>query len=174
VISSNPEAYALVRARENGIPGYSFKKTDYASPQGREADMFKTLEKYAPDYIVLAGFLGIFTPEFVGAFPDRIINIHPSLLPDHGGAGMYGIRVHESVLRRGDAITGATVHFVDEGTDTGQIILQKIVLVDNISSAEELQRKVLEEAEHPLLCEAVALLCDGSVRTVNGKVIVER
>lgn len=161
VISSNYEAYALTRARNEGIPAYIFAKKDYDdSFEKRDEALLKKLDEIDPDYILLVGYLGILSPNIIDRFENKIINIHPSLLPRHGGKGFHGMRVHQAVIAAKDKISGATVFFVDKGTDTGVIIGQKSVEVEEGETAESLQQKVLHRCEHPLLTEVVKRLCD--------------
>ena len=156
VISNNAGAYALERAKNHGIPGIVI------SP-------LEEVEKLQPDLIVLAGFLVVIPPAMIRRYPNRIINIHPSLIPSFCGTGYYGLKVHEAELERGVKVAGATVHFVDEGTDTGPIILQKAVEVKKGDTPEILQRRVMEEAEWKILPRAIQLIADGKVR-VTGKI----
>ncbi|MDR3293928.1 MAG: phosphoribosylglycinamide formyltransferase [Clostridiales bacterium] len=170
LVSSRDGVYALTRAEENSIPSYVFKKKDYADTDEmfRGIDALLTAQKI--DVIVLAGYLSILGAEFTKKYLGRIINIHPSLIPKHCGAGYYGIRVHESVIASGDKVTGATVHFVDEGTDTGAVIIQKEIPVLQSDTAESLQQRVLA-VEHEILPAGVKLLCEGKVRLVEGKAV---
>ena len=126
-----------------------------------------------PDYVVLAKYMRVLTPEFVSRFPNKIINIHPALIPSFCGTGYYGLKVHEGVLKRGVKVTGATVHFVDEGTDTGPIILQKAVEVKQEDTPEVLQRRVMEEAEWKIMPKAIDLIANGKVEVVNGLVKIK-
>lgn len=159
VISSKEGAYALERARRCGIETAVFDKCRYPETSEREAAMLELLEKRGIDMIILAGYLSVLSRDFVSRYPRRIINVHPSLIPSFCGDGYYGLRVHEEVLRRGVKVTGATVHFVNEITDGGEIIYQKAVDVSKDDTPEILQRRVMEEAEWKLLpaaAEAVA------------------
>ncbi|MFT4105384.1 MAG: phosphoribosylglycinamide formyltransferase [Lacrimispora sp.] len=165
VISNNPNAYALERARNHGIDAFCISPGDF---QEREAFYHALLEKvdeYGLDLIVLAGFLVTIPPAMVQKYRNRIINIHPSLIPSFCGKGYYGLKVHEAVLERGVKITGATVHCVDEGTDTGPIILQKAVEVREGDTPESLQRRVMEEAEWQILPQAIAMIADRQEET---------
>lgn len=155
VVSSKDGVFALERAKSAGIPTAVFKKSDYSSPEEMYGELIGVLKEKRADYVVLAGYLGILTPNIVHAFPKRIINIHPSLIPRHCGNGYYGIKVHRSVIESGDAFSGATVHFVDEGTDTGEIIMQEKIAVLPSDTAETLQKRVLE-LEHVLLPKALS------------------
>lgn len=155
VISNNAGAYALERARNAGIQAYCVSPKDFASRQDFNDAFLKKLEELNPDLIVLAGFLVILPERMIQVYRDRIINIHPSLIPSFCGTGYYGLKVHEAALERGVKITGATVHYVDEGTDTGRIIAQKAVEVKEGDTPEILQRRVMEQAEWIILPEAI-------------------
>jgi phosphoribosylglycinamide formyltransferase-1 len=167
VISNNKNAYALERARLHNIPSEGISKQDYNSREQFEEALLAALDRYSVDLVVLAGCLLIIPEQIVLKFKNKIINIHPSLIPSFSGAGYYGLKVHEAVLARGVKITGATVHFVDEGTDTGPIILQKAVPVLADDTAETLQRRVMEQAEWELLPEAVHLIAENKVVIEN-------
>ncbi len=155
VISSSRKAYALERAKNHNIPSEAVVRKDYGSKEEFDEALLATLDKYAPDLIVLAGYLVIVPEIVIKKYTNRIINIHPSLIPSFCGDGFYGLKVHEAVLARGCKVTGATVHFVDEGTDTGPIIKQKAVEVQPGDTPEILQRRVMEEAEWNILPEAI-------------------
>lgn len=155
VISNNAGAYALKRAEENGIPGFVISPKDYADREVFNRAFLDKMTELAPDLIVLAGFLVILPEQMITAYRGRIINIHPSLIPSFCGTGFYGLKVHEEALKRGVKITGATVHFVDEGTDTGAIIAQKAVEVLDDDTPEILQRRVMEQAEWVILPKAI-------------------
>ncbi|NLK26886.1 MAG: phosphoribosylglycinamide formyltransferase [Clostridiales bacterium] len=170
VISSKSDAYALERAKKHGIPAVAVTKKDYPDPALFTQELLKYLEKFRVDLIVLAGYLLIVPQAIVRKYHNRIINIHPSLIPSFSGAGFYGLKVHQAVLERGVKITGATVHFVDEGTDTGPIILQKPVAVLEEDTPKSLQRRVMEEAEWDLLPEAVRLISQKRI-TVEGNIV---
>ena len=159
VISNNHDAYALERAKTHGIPARCISPKDFESRAIFHDALLEGIKEYNPDLVVLAGFLVNITPEIIRAYPNRIINIHPSLIPSFCGKGFYGLHVHEGVLARGVKVTGATVHFVDEGTDTGPIILQKAVYIENGDTAEVLQKRVMEQAEWKILPQAVSLFC---------------
>ena len=152
VISNNANAYALTRAKENGIPAYCVSPKDYAT---RDEFNKALLEKLNVDLVVLAGFLVKIPEEMVHEYSHRIINIHPSLIPSFCGVGFYGLHVHEAVLAKGVKVTGATVHYVDEGMDTGEIIFQKAVEVKDGDTPEILQKRVMEQAEWKLLPAAI-------------------
>lgn len=160
VISNNKNAYALERAGRHGIPAETILKKDYNNSEEFAQALLNLIDSYEVDLIVLAGCLMIIPECVVRKYRNRIINIHPSLIPAFCGEGFYGIKVHEAVLERGVKVTGATVHFVDEGTDTGPIILQKAVMVQDNDSAEILQKRVMEQAEWILLPEAVRLISE--------------
>ncbi len=157
VISNNEKAYALDRARNCGIPAVCISPKDYPSREEFYKKLLFTIEEVSPELIVLAGFL-VFIPEImIKKYKNRIINIHPSLIPSFCGTGFYGLKVHEEALKRGVKVTGATVHFVDEGTDTGPIIMQKAVEVRQDDTANILQRRVMEEAELKIIPKVIDL-----------------
>ena len=174
VISNNSGAYALKRAEDRGIPAVCISPKCYDSREEFHKALLAELQKNQIDLVVLAGYLVAVPPMIVEAYPNRIINIHPSLIPSFCGTGFYGLRVHEGVLNRGVKITGATVHFVDTGTDTGPIILQKAVEVQQGDTPEVLQRRVMEEAEWKILPEAIDLIANGKVSVQDGKVQISR
>lgn len=157
VLSSSPGAYALERARNHGVPGFAVARKGI-SQEEFEAGLMEKLNEYRADMIVLAGFLSILSPDFVRRWPDRILNIHPSLIPAFCGKGYYGLKVHEEALRRGVKVTGATVHLVNEIPDGGRILLQKAVEVLPGDTPEVLQRRVMEQAEWVLLPQAAELI----------------
>ena len=163
VISNNKNAFALERAARSGIPARCISPRDYNSREQFEEELLETLLERQVDLVVLAGCLVVIPEKMVDAFKNRIINIHPSLIPSLCGTGYYGLKVHEEALRRGVKITGATVHFVDKGTDTGPIILQKAVEVQPGDTPETLQKRVMVEAEWQLLPKAIAMVCNGEV-----------
>mgnify|MGYP000798674997 FL=1 len=171
-ISNNANAYALTRARENGIEALCISPKDYADREEFHKALLAELQENQVDLVVLAGFLVAVPSMIVEAYPNRIINIHPSLIPSFCGTGYYGLHVHEGVLSRGVRVTGATVHFVDTGTDTGPIILQKAVEVHQGDTPEVLQRRVMEEAEWKILPAAIDLIANGKVSVQDGKVII--
>ncbi|MBR2769062.1 MAG: phosphoribosylglycinamide formyltransferase [Solobacterium sp.] len=160
VISSNPEAYALKRAELAGIETMVISGKDYDSREKADEALVKACQSRAIDLVVLAGYLSILTGTFVEAYPDRIINVHPALIPSFCGKGFYGLRVHEAALEKGVKVTGATVHLVNEIPDGGRILLQKAVDVHDGDTPEVLQKRVMEEAEWKLLPEAVRMMCD--------------
>jgi phosphoribosylglycinamide formyltransferase-1 len=163
VISNNKNAFALERAKKHGIAAETISKKDFESFDLFSEALLKLIGCYKTDLIVLAGCLMIIPRNVVHEYRNRIINIHPSLIPSFCGDGFYGLKVHEAALARGVKVTGATVHFVDEGTDTGPIILQKAVLVEEGDTAELLQKRVMEQAEWEILPEAVRLIAENKV-----------
>ncbi len=164
VISSNPQAYALERAKKASILTEVLARRQYQSREDYDSALMAALERAQADLIVLAGFMYVLGPDLVQAYERRIINVHPSLIPSFCGDGFYGLRVHEAALAYGVKVTGATVHFVNEVTDGGQIILQKAVDVREGDTPEVLQKRVMEEAEWKLLPEAVSLFCEGKIQ----------
>ncbi len=158
VISNNPDAYALKRAESLGIPTKCISPADYPTRTDFDNALLLALKEAQPELIVLAGYLVILPENVVHEFSGKIINIHPSLIPSFCGKGYYGLKVHEAALSRGVKVSGATVHFVDEGTDTGPILLQKAVYVSEDDTPQTLQRRIMEEAEWKLLPEAIRLL----------------
>lgn len=170
VISNNASAYALERAKQHGIPGISVSPKDYDTREAFNEALLKTIQSYEPDLVVLAGCLVVIPEIMVKAYPNKIINIHPALIPSFCGTGYYGLKVHEGVLKRGVKVTGATVHFVDEGTDTEYIILQKAVEVKQDDTPEILQRRVMEEAEWKIMPEAINLIVNDKVEIQDGLV----
>lgn len=163
VISSNPDAYALERARQAGIPTQVVSRKSYASREAYDEALLAALNELQADLIVLAGFLLVLGEKVVKAYERRMINVHPSLIPSFCGDGYYGLRVHEAALEYGVKVTGATVHFVNEVTDGGQIILQKAVDIHKDDTPQSLQKRVMEEAEWVLLPKAVSLFCEGKL-----------
>ena len=161
VISNNRSAHALKRAEENGIDAVCLSPKEFPDRAAFNRAFLEKVNEYAPDLIVLAGFLVNIPPEMIRAYPNRIINIHPSLIPSFCGTGYYGLKVHEAALARGVKITGATVHYVDEGVDSGPILLQKAVEVKEGDTPEVLQRRVMEEAEWKILPEAINRIANG-------------
>lgn len=174
VISNNAGAYALERAKNHNIPAVCISPKSFENRENFHRALLDVLQENKIDLVVLAGFLVAVPPMIVEAYPNRIINIHPSLIPSFCGTGFYGLRVHEGVLSRGVKVTGATVHFVDTGTDTGPIILQKAVEVEEGDTPEILQRRVMEQAEWKLLPEAINLIANNRVQVVDGKVRISR
>ena len=170
VISNNYGVYALERAKEAGVEGIVLSPKDFEKRSDFEIAFLDKMKELSPDLIVLAGFLVNIPKEMVDAFEGKIINIHPSLIPSFCGVGYYGLKVHEGVLARGVKVTGATVHFVDAGTDTGPIIFQKAVEVKQGDTPKELQQRVMEEAEWVILPKAIDAIANGRVEIVDGKV----
>ena len=170
VISNNRNAYALERARQAGIDTVCVSSGDYADREQFNEALLKAVDEASPDLIVLAGFLVVLPPQMIRKYENRIINIHPALIPSFCGKGYYGLKVHEEVLARGVKVTGATVHFVDEGTDTGPIIMQKPVTVQQDDTPEALQLRVMEEAEWIILPTSIALIAEGKVTVEDGHV----
>ena len=170
VISNNKNAYALERAKKHGIANCCISPKDYANRATFNQKFLEKMDELNPDLIVLAGFLVVIPEQMIAKYRNRIINIHPSLIPSFCGTGYYGLKVHEGALARGVKVTGATVHFVDEGTDTGPIILQKAVEVQEGDTPEILQRRVMEQAEWKIMPQAIDLIANGKV-TVTGKTV---
>ena len=164
VISNNAGAYALTRAAEAGVSGICVSPKDYDARAEFHKAFLQAIDEANPDLIVLAGFLVVIPEEVIAKYRNRIINIHPSLIPSFCGTGYYGLKVHEAALERGVKVTGATVHFVDEGTDTGPIILQKAVYVKAGDTPKDLQLRVMEEAEWEILPKAIRMIADGEVK----------
>lgn len=170
VVASKPGVYALERAKNAGIEGVVLARKDFDSVDDYSAALEKLLKEKQTDLIVLAGFMTITNAAFTKAFENRIINVHPALIPSFCGKGYYGLHVHEAALARGVKVSGATVHFVNEVCDGGPIILQKAVPVEPGDTPETLQRRIMEQAEWQLLPEAVSLFCAGRL-SVNGAVV---
>ncbi len=163
VISNNPGVYALERAKKAGIPAEVLSPKSFETREQFNEALLAKLRETGADLIVLAGCLVAIPPQVVKAYPDRIINIHPALIPSFCGKGYYGLHVHEKVLERGVKVTGATVHFVDEDLDHGKILLQKAVEIPEGITAKELQQKVMEEAEWVILPKAIDLIAQGKI-----------
>ena len=172
VISNNKNAYALERAKNHNIEGICISPKDYETRDAFNKAFLEKLDSYEVDLVVLAGFLVVIPPEMIAKYRNRIINVHPSLIPSFCGTGFYGLKVHEGALARGVKVTGATVHFVDEGTDTGPIILQKAVYIENGDTAEVLQKRVMEQAEWVILPKAIDLIANGKVSIVDGHAVI--
>ena len=170
VIASKPGVYALERAARAGVEAVTLARKEFPDVETYSRALIDELQKRDIGLVVLAGFLTITSEEFVRAFENRIINVHPALLPSFGGKGYYGLHVHEAALARGVKVTGATVHFVTEECDGGPIILQQAVPVEEGDTPEVLQRRVMEQAEWKLLPRAVSLFCQGKLEVVNGVV----
>ena len=173
VISNNKNAYALERAQAAGIPAVCISPKDYESREIFNDALLEGVKELDPDLIVLAGFLVNIPAQMIKAYPNRIINIHPSLIPSFCGVGYYGLKVHEGALARGVRVSGATVHFVDEGTDTGPIILQKAVEVKQDDTPKTLQLRIMEEAEWKILPRAIDLIANDKVEVTNGRVYIK-
>lgn len=172
VISNNAGAYALERAKAAGITASCISPKNYESRALFNEALLEAVQASGADLIVLAGFLVVIPEQMIRAYRNRIINIHPSLIPSFCGTGYYGLKVHEGVLARGVKVTGATVHFVDEGTDTGPILLQKAVEVRQDDTPQSLQRRVMEEAEWKLLPRAIDLIAHDRVRVEGAKTVI--
>lgn len=169
VISNNRKAYALERAGQSGIDAVCVSPRDYEDREQFNEAFLRKVEEADPDLIVLAGFLVVIPPQLIRRYENRIVNIHPSLIPSFCGKGYYGLKVHEAALARGVKVTGATVHFVDEGTDTGPILMQKAVAVEDGDTPESLQRRVMEEAEWVILPRCLDLIASGKVTVSDGR-----
>ncbi len=174
VISNNKNAYALERARQNNIEAVCISPKDYEERSMFNEALINKLDEYDLDLIVLAGCMVVLPETLIMKYPNKIINIHPALIPSFCGTGYYGLRVHEKALERGVKLTGATVHFVDAGTDTGPIIMQKAVEVMDDDTAESLQRRVMEEAEWKIMPMAINLIANGKVNVIDGKVKINK
>lgn len=161
VISNNAGAYALERARKHGIDALCVSPKDYPSREEFNDALLAAIDSYEVDLVVLAGYLVKIPPQLIEKYDRRIINIHPSLIPSFCGVGFYGLKVHEAALAKGVKVTGATVHFVDSGMDTGEIILQKAVPVEKGDTPELLQRRVMEQAEWVILPQAIQMIANG-------------
>lgn len=173
VISNNRGAYALERAKNHNVEGICISPKDYETREEFNKEFLKKIDSLNPDLIVLAGFLVVIPKEMIERYRNRIINIHPSLIPSFCGKGFYGLKVHEAALARGVKVVGATVHFVDEGTDTGPIILQKAVEVQEGDTPEVLQKRVMEQAEWKILPRAIDLIANGKVSVNDNKVSIQ-
>lgn len=174
VISNNQNAYALERAKKHGIAGQCISPKQFSSRAEFNEKFIDAVDEMQPDLIVLAGFLVVIPPAMIEKYRNRIINIHPSLIPSFCGTGFYGLKVHEAALARGVKVVGATVHFVDEGTDTGPIILQKAVEVEQGDTPEVLQRRVMEQAEWKILPKAIDLIANDKVSVIDGRTVIRR
>ena len=173
VISNNAGAYALERAKKKGIDAVCLSPKTFESREAFNEALLAKLQSYHVDLVVLAGCLVVIPQSIVDAYPNKIINIHPSLIPSFCGTGYYGLKVHEGVLLRGVKVTGATVHFVDGGTDTGPIILQKAVEVHEGDTPKVLQQRVMEEAEWVIMPRAIDLIANGKVTVEDGHVKIK-
>ena len=173
VVSSNPNAYALERAKNNSIATEVIRRKDYDEFDEYDSAVTELLKSKDVDLVVLAGFMTILGKQFISAFENRIINIHPSLIPSFCGEGFYGLRVHEKALEYGVKVSGATIHFVNEKADAGAIILQGAVYVANDETPESLQKKIMENVEWKLLPKAVSLFCEDRISIKDGKAYVD-
>ena len=174
VISNNKGVYALERAKKAGIRDIVVSPKDYKERSEFNKALVEVVDSLKVDLIVLAGYLVVIPPEMIDKYENRIINIHPSLIPAFFGTGFYGLKVHEEALKRGVKVVGATVHFVDKGTDTGPILLQKAVAVQDGDTPKELQQRVMEQAEWILLPKAIDMIANGKVTVVDGKTVVRK
>lgn len=170
VISNNKGAYALERAAKHGVAHRCVSPKDYETRAAFNEALLQAVEEWQADLIVLAGFLVVIPEQMIEKYRNRIINVHPSLIPAFCGTGYYGLKVHEAALEKGVKVVGATVHFVDEGTDTGAIILQKAVSVEKGDTPEILQRRVMEQAEWQILPKAIDWIANDKLELVDGKV----
>lgn len=170
VISNNKNAYALTRAQENGIQAKAISPKDFETREEFNEALFTALTEQEIDLVVLAGCLVVIPEKIIRHFRNRIINIHPSLIPSFCGTGYYGLKVHEKALERGVKVTGATVHFVDEGTDTGPIIMQQPVMIEDDDTAKVLQQRVMEQAEWVIMPKAIDDIANDRIEVVDGKV----
>lgn len=173
VISNNRNAYALERAKTKGIPNLCVSPKDFTTREEFNDALLRAVNDMQADLVVLAGFLVVIPEKMIASYRNRIINIHPSLIPSFCGTGFYGLKVHEAALDKGVKIVGATVHFVDEGTDTGAIIMQKPVAVEKGDTPEILQRKVMEQAEWMILPKAIDLIANDKLEIIDGKVWIK-
>ena len=172
VIASNPEAYALERAKNNGIAAKILPRKEYADVASYTKAVTEALIEAKADLVVYAGFMTILDEQIVKAFPYKMMNVHPALIPSFCGKGFYGLHVHEAALEKGVKLSGATVHFVTEVCDGGPIIMQKAVAVENGDTPETLQRRIMEQAEWKILPEAVSLFCQDKIKVIDGKAVI--
>lgn len=170
LISSNPNAYALERAKKHNIEGVCIRKKDFENSSLYEKALIEHFESRGVGLVIMAGFMVVIGPDFINAFRNKIMNIHPSLIPSFCGNGFYGLKVHEAAIEKGVKVTGATVHFVTEETDAGPIILQKAVYINDDDTPESLQKRVMEEAEWEIFPEAIRLFAEGKIEIVGNKV----
>jgi len=169
VISNKDGAYALKRAKNAGIETYTVLKKNFYGQQGFESELIRILDENKIDLIVLAGFMSILSENFTSHYRNKILNVHPSLIPSFCGEGFYGLHVHEAVLKKGVKVTGATVHIVNEIPDGGPIVMQRAVEVRDGDTPEALQKRVMEQAEWKILPESVELMCSGKIKIENGR-----
>lgn len=174
VVSNKDGAYALERAKNAGIETYTVLKKDFNGQQGFESELIRILDENKTDLIVLAGFMAILSENFTSHYRNKILNIHPSLIPSFCGEGFYGLHVHEAVLKKGVKLTGATVHIVNEVPDGGPIVMQRAVEVCDGDTPETLQKRVMEQAEWKILPESVELMCSGKIKIENGRTYFKR
>lgn len=172
VISSNPNAYALTRAKDNDIDSAVISRKDFDDFNEYDKALTQLLKNKNADLVVLAGFLTILGHEVISAFENRIINIHPALIPSFCGEGFYGLKVHEAALKKGVKLSGATAHFVTEECDGGPIILQKAVEVKNGDTPEVLQKRIMEQAEWKILPRAVSLFCQDKIQVIDNHAVI--
>jgi phosphoribosylglycinamide formyltransferase-1 len=173
VISDRKNAYALERAKQAGIPAVHISRLKYNSDNEYDAEILRILKKYEAQAVILAGYLKILTPLLIDAYKNKIMNIHPSLIPSFCGDGFYGMRVHNAVYEKGVKVTGATVHFVDHGIDSGPIIVQRAVSVEDSDTAEQIQQKVLN-VEHNILAEATRLFLQDKIEIINNRAYIKK
>lgn len=173
VVSGRADAFALQRAEKAGIPAEILLRKSFAAQEDYDRSLLKILSRYEIDLVVLAGFMTIISEKVVRHYENRIINVHPALIPSFCGEGFYGLKVHEAALAKGVRVTGATVHFVNEVCDGGPIILQKAVEVLPGDTPETLQRRVMEQAEWKLLPKAVSLFCEGRIEVADGRTVIK-
>ncbi len=172
VISNNKGVYALERAESAGIPAFVVSPKDYEDRASFNQALLEKVQGLGADLIVLAGFLVTIPEAMIDAYENRIINIHPSLIPSFCGVGYYGLKVHEAALARGVKVSGATVHFVDKGTDTGPIIMQKAVAVNEGDTPKDLQQRIMEQAEWVLLPQVIDMIAAGKVSVLDGRTVI--
>ena len=173
VLSSKDDAYALTRAKNENIPTQIVRRRDYPDEKEFSEQILEKIKPYDIDLIVTAGFMSVLSADFLKLYENRIINIHPALLPAFAGKGFYGLKVHEQALRRGVKLSGATVHFANEITDGGPIILQKAIEVKEDDTPESLQKRIMASCEQPILVEAVNLFCEGRLKVKENRVFIE-
>ena len=173
VVSSKTDAFALQRAKKSGIPTEVLLRKDFKTQNDYDESLLAVLSQYKIDLVVLAGFMTIISEKVIRHYQNRMINVHPALIPSFCGEGYFGLKVHEAVLKKGVKLTGATVHFVNEVCDGGPIILQKAVEVLPLDTPETLQRRVMEQAEWKILPKAVALFCQGKITVIDGKTTIK-
>ncbi len=173
VIASNPEAYALERAKNNGISTKIIARREYADVASYTKAVTDALIEAEADLVVYAGFMTILDEQIVKAFPYKMMNVHPALIPSFCGKGFYGLHVHEAALEKGVKLSGATVHFVTEVCDGGPIIMQKAVAVENGDTPETLQKRIMEQAEWKILPESVSLFCQDKIEVIDGKAVIK-